>query len=304
MTGSSTLGRLVPLGAEITAVAEHLRPSVVAIENGSGGAGAGVIWSADGLVVTNDHVVPGNQVRVRLGPGEVVAGQVVARDRLNDLAAIRIPRDGLAAAPSGDSRALRPGQLVLAMGHPLGLSHALTLGIVSALPSPDDERELVRADLALAPGNSGGPMVDAAGRVIGINAMVASPGVALAVPSHVVADFLVHADEPTPWLGITALPVVIPPAVRRRVGVAAGLMITGVEPGGPAEAAGLLPGDVVVAIAGEPLRHSRHLLEALARTPAGSDLDLVVLRGGQGHRLRVAPGRRSPQGESPAQSAA
>ncbi|ACZ40616.1 S1C family serine protease [Sphaerobacter thermophilus] len=305
MTGLSTQGRLAPLGAAVTAVAERLRPSVVTIENGSGGAGAGVIWSDDGLIITNDHVVPGERARVRLGSQDVVLARVVGRDRLNDLAALRVPREGLAPAEVGDSRTLRPGQIVLAMGHPMGLSHALTLGIVSALPSDDDERELIRADLALAPGNSGGPMVDAAGRVVGINAMVASPGVALAVPSHVVADFVEHIGEPTPWLGITALPVVLPPALRRRVGVAAGLMITAVERGGPAETAGLLPGDVIVAIAEEPVRHPRHLLEALARTPAGGDLDLVILRGGQGHRLRVAPAHRAPQADAPpARSAA
>ncbi|MDI3340287.1 MAG: trypsin-like peptidase domain-containing protein [Sphaerobacter sp.] len=304
MALGSTWARLAPLAAEIGAVAERLRPSVVVVDNGAG-AGAGVIWAADGLVVTNDHVVPGEQARVQLATGETVAGQVVGRDRLNDLAAIRIPRASVPAVPVGDSTALRPGQLVLAIGHPLGLNHALTLGIVSALPAADEPRELIRADLALAPGNSGGPLLDAAGRVIGINAMVAAPGVALAVPSHVVGAFVSHLGEPAPWLGITALPVLIPPAYRRSAGAAAGLLITEVAPGGPAEAAGLLPGDVIVQVAGEPIRQPRHLLEALARTPAGAELALAIFRGGRPLATAVRPTLRAAGSDAPpARSAA
>ncbi|HET9014157.1 MAG TPA: trypsin-like peptidase domain-containing protein, partial [Thermomicrobiaceae bacterium] len=259
------LRRAGPLAAELGAVAEDLRASVVQVQSRAGG-GAGVIWDANGLVVTNDHVAREERVGVVLSGGDRLAGTVVGRDREHDLAAVRVGRGGLPAAPHRDSTGLRVGELVLALGHPFGLEYALTAGIVSGLPEPAAERPMVRADLSLNPGNSGGPLADAAGRVVGINAMVAGPGLALAVPSAVVRAFVARVAGRVPRLGITAVPVTLPPAYARLVGSGAtlGLVVSALEPGSAAAASGLLIGDVVVAAGGAPLAAPQRLVDAAA----------------------------------------
>ena len=172
-------------------LATRLAPSVVEVRAGSG-IGAGTIWRSDGLIVTNDHVVPHGRAEIGLADGRTAIGQVVARDPRNDLAVIGI---GLAGLPAVDARhdPVRPGELVMAIGHPFGVRYAVALGIISATMGDVDgfERRLIRADVPIGPGNSGGPLVDALGRVVGINAMVGG-GLALAVPSAL-ADGLVRA---------------------------------------------------------------------------------------------------------------
>jgi serine protease Do len=170
-----------------------VQQSVVLIESGHG-HGAGVIWDGAGLIITNHHVVGQDRAVVELADGRRLAGTVVARDRENDLAALQVAADGLPPVPVGDSRRLRLGELIVAVGHPFGVRGAVTMGIVSALGNATwmgpSRRELLQADLALAPGNSGGPLVDCTGAVVGVASMVISPGIALAVPSHVVGHFV------------------------------------------------------------------------------------------------------------------
>lgn len=298
MVTANLLTRIGPLDDELEQVGQRLTASVVTVQTGNGG-GAGVIWSTDGLIVTNDHVARGDTTMVVLPNGERLAGRVIARDRTNDLAALRIARDGLPALTAGDSRALRVGQLVLAVGHPLGVEHALTAGIVSGLPEVDGSRELIRADVAIGPGNSGGPLADAAGRVIGINAMVAAPGVALAVPAHVVESFLAIAAGPLPYLGIEAQVVELPARYRRRLALAvpAALMITGVAPASPAQEAGLLPGDLILSAGGHPAWDPGQLRGTLALTGPGGTLRLTLLRGGTrlDAAVRLGPARETQQ---------
>jgi serine protease Do len=190
---ASTVSLFGPVAAEAAALVERLRRSVVLVESGHG-HGSGVIWDSTGLIVTNHHVVSRDRAVVELADGRRLAGTVVARDRENDLAALQVPATELPAAPIGDSRQLRLGELIVAVGHPLGVRNSATLGIVSALGNATwmgrARRELLQADLALAPGNSGGPLADTTGAVVGIASMVISPGIALAVPSHVVGHFV------------------------------------------------------------------------------------------------------------------
>jgi len=178
--------RIHSLDRAASDLANRVAPSVVEIRAGSG-VGAGTIWRADGLIVTNDHVVPHDRAEIRLADGRSALGQVVARDLRNDLAVISI---GLGGLPAAEARigAVRPGELVLAVGHPFGVRYSVALGIVSTAAASIQwgegiERPLIRADVTIGPGNSGGPLVDAAGRVIGINAMIGG-GLALAVPSR------------------------------------------------------------------------------------------------------------------------
>lgn len=193
----NALNALAGVAAQTTELIETLRRSVVLVR-GRDGHGAGVIWEAQGVIVTNDHVVRGDRAVVELADGRHLEARVTARDHEQDLALLRVPARDLSAAPVGDSRDLRVGELIIAVGHPWGVRETATLGIVSATGPGTwlgrTRRDLLQADVRLAPGNSGGPLADARGRVVGIASMVMSPGVALAVPSHVVERFVRSAS--------------------------------------------------------------------------------------------------------------
>jgi serine protease Do len=172
---------------DLEALAERLRRSTVAVRSGRGGYGSGVIWSADGTILTNAHVVARDRVEVLLADDRSFPAQVLKRDPRRDLALLRIDAVGLPAVETRDPATLRPGELVVALGHPLGVPNAIAMGIVHA-PVGTGRRRFVQADLRLWPGNSGGPLADAAGRVVGINAMVVG-GYALAIPADDAAAF-------------------------------------------------------------------------------------------------------------------
>jgi S1-C subfamily serine protease len=180
-------------GAETATVVERLRRSVALVHTPHG-HGSATIWESSGLLVTNDHVVDGGPIAVELSDGRRWPAGVVARDPRRDLAALSIPALDLPAAPVGDSRALRVGELILALGNPFDERGSAALGIVSATGcigwAGTAPREVLLADVMLAPGSSGGPLADIAGRVVGIAAMVLHSGIAAAIPSHVVRHFL------------------------------------------------------------------------------------------------------------------
>jgi serine protease Do len=257
-------------------IAEKLRRSTVLVYAGARGNGSGVIWSADGAIITNAHVARASQIRVQLWDGREFEAALVSRDTRRDLAELRISAANLPAATPADSTQVRPGELAIAIGNPLGFVGALTTGVVHAVgplrrlgPEP-----WVQADVRLAPGNSGGPLADAHGRVIGINTMVAG-SLALAVPSNAVTNFLA-ADPIDAWLGVIVAPVRVPrPASRSKV---FGLVLLEVEPDSPAANASLLPGDILLGT-GEKSFAS---LDDLASALQGSGprlLRLAFLRG-------------------------
>jgi serine protease Do len=213
-------------------IAEKLRRSTVVVFAGQRGNGSGVIWSADGSIVTNAHVARASQMRVQLWDGREFDATLVSRDTSRDLAELRINATNLPAAAAADSSQVRPGELAIAIGNPLGFVGALTTGVIHTVgPLRAFGSQLwVQADVRLAPGNSGGPLADARGRVIGINTMVAGR-LALAVPSNAVSNFL--AAEPIDaWLGSRSK--------------AFGLVLLEVEPDSPAANASLLPGDILL----------------------------------------------------------
>jgi S1-C subfamily serine protease len=184
---------LAPLANETSALVDWLRRSVVIVHGGQG-HGSGVVWTSQGLIVTNDHVTSRGRADIETWDGRHLHGTVLARDPGNDLAAIQVEDTSLPAAAIGDSRAVRVGQLIVAIGHPLGVRGTATLGFVSAvdrvIQNGGNRRDIIHADVELLPGNSGGPLADIAGRVIGIASMIVSPGIAIAVPSHVVGEFV------------------------------------------------------------------------------------------------------------------
>jgi serine protease Do len=246
--------------------------------------------------------MPRDHAEVTLADGRSMTGTVRARDPHNDLALLAVEAGDLPEIQVGDARSLRPGALVLAVGHPFGVRGALTIGVVHRpLPAggwqfgANGRRELVQADLLLGPGNSGGPLTDARGQVVGINAMV-HDGLALAVPSHLVARLVEHPHGP-PVLGVTVHEVALPPlqaeAAAPRGGVPeSAILVVEVEPGSAAAEAGVLVGDVMLALDGQPLSGAPSLPAALASYRHGG-ARLTLLRGTTSHEVIVHPRPRA-----------
>ena len=287
---SETLGE--GISSEIAELIERVGASVVQIRVHGRGAGAGVIWDSDGGIVTNHHVIgdTGGPVQVLLRDGRSLAAEVARRHPAADLALLQVPAGGLRPATPGDSRSLRVGQLVFAIGHPWGQPDVVTAGIISGrgeIPAPGRRAvDCIRSDVRLAPGNSGGPLIDAAGDVIGINSMILGGDLAVAIPSHAVQRWLAAGPLPRAFLGVELRPV----ELRRRQARAAGLMVSGLRPDGPAERAGLLLGDVLVGIDGEALAEPETLAGALAAHEPGETALLDVVRSGAVQRLQVPLG--------------
>lgn len=257
-------------------IAEQLRRSTVVVHSGGRGSGSGVIWSSDGLLVTNAHVVRSRRPAVQLWDGREFEASVESRDPWRDLAQLRIDARSLPAASVADSSELRPGELAIAIGNPMGFVGALATGVIHGVGPLRGlgPHSWVQAEVRLAPGNSGGPLADARGRVVGINTMVAGR-LALAIPSNAVRDFL-SASPSDGRLGVTVHPAFIPSAGSR--GKTFGLVILEIEPESPAGRASLLPGDILLGT--EENRFAG--LEDLARALQGTGpriLRLEFLRG-------------------------
>jgi serine protease Do len=247
-------------------IAEQLRRSTVLIHAGGHGSGSGVIWASEGVIVTNAHVVHGSNVGVQLWDGREFEASVTARDPQRDLAALRISANSLPPACPADSSQLRPGELAIAIGNPMGFVGALTTGVIHAIGPLRalGSQTWVQASVRLAPGNSGGPLADARGHVIGVNTMVAGR-LALAIPSNAVRDFLA-AGPRSAWLGVTVHPVRLPRANGNKFG----LVLLEVEPGSPAAQASLMAGDILLGTEEKPFQ---------------SIDDLAAAMDGQGFRL-------------------
>jgi serine protease Do len=264
-------------------VAEALRRTTVQVSSTGRGFGSGVILSSDGLIVTNAHVVRASHAQVKLWDGRTLEAVVTSRDLARDLASLLASDSELPAAKLADSSKARVGELVLAVGNPLGFVGALSTGIIHAAGSVRGlgMSSWLQADVQLAPGNSGGPLADAQGRVLGINTMVAG-GLALAIPSNDVARFLVNGPSHS-LLGIEVRPVRIVLRDENTIG----LLVTEVSPGEPASTASLMIGDILVGVDGVLFRSVNDLEIALQGT-AERILNLLFLRGDRRNIRRVA----------------
>jgi serine protease Do len=264
-------------------IAERVRRFTVLVRPGGRGNGSGVMWSDDGLIVTNAHVARGARAQVSLWDGREFQAEVTARDPRSDLAALRIDAADLSSGSMRDSSEVRPGEIALAVGNPLGFLGALTTGVVHAVGPLRGlgSRHWVQSDVRLAPGNSGGPLTDVEGRIIGINSMIAGR-LALAIPSNEVRGFL-QGSTGRNWLGVTLTPVRLPSASQQPQG----LLVLGIEPRSPAANASLLPGDILLGAGAKRFRSAEDLADALEGNGRGL-LRLEFLRGDYQRLRKVA----------------
>jgi S1-C subfamily serine protease len=281
-------------------VVEKIGPAVVSIgrssRRGPAGAGSGVVFTPDGYVLTNAHVAAGaDQLELGFTDGSTCAARLVGVDHATDLAVVRATGPTLAHAGFGRSSSLRVGQVVIAIGNPLGFSSTVSAGVVSALGRTMRARDghamegIIQSDVALNPGNSGGPLVDSRGRVIGINTAIilGAQGISFSVPidtaTWVVGELMTSGRVRRGWLGIGGQNRPVPRDVARKLGLAhsSGVEVTGFDDRGPAKAAGLEIGDVVVAVDDKPVASVDDIHRALARLqwPLVAALALRVLRG-------------------------
>lgn len=300
--------------AAVVDVVERVSPAVVGVawrversrdRRPEGGQGSGFVFAPDGFALTNSHVVAGaGELSITLADGDATTARVVGDDPATDTAVVRIESGGdLPVVPLGDSRRLRAGQLVVAIGNPLGFQSTVTAGVVSALGRSlrstngrliDD---VIQTDAALNPGNSGGPLVDSAGRVVGICTATILPAqnlcfaVGINTVKPVVAQLLHHGFVRRGFLGIGGQNLALHAGSVRRHGLTAGggVLVTGCEPGGPAERAGLRQGDVVVELDDRPVGGIDDLHRLLLEERIGRSMPIRVLRNGRKIGLEVTP---------------
>jgi len=307
------------LSDEVASIVETVSPAVVHVRAigiaGRGGragsaSGSGVIVSAQGEVLTNSHVVRGAAgVEAELADGRTLIADVAGDDPATDLALLRLSGPApLPHVPLGDSNVLRVGDFAIAVGSPLGLARTVTLGIVSALGRTlrgEGGRAIegvIQTDAPLNPGNSGGPLLDGSGRVVGINTAIVlgAQGLCFAVPSNtasfVLSEFRSHGRVRRAWLGIAGEEVLVPGPVAQREGLAAprGVLVRGVEPESPAARAGLRTGDILVALGGKPVTSVADLHRALSSDAIGAEHSVGLLRSGARIHVRVRPNEARP----------
>ena len=305
----------------VPAVVARILPAVVSIttrqieqnEGGepvtSRGLGSGIIVDRRGYILTNSHVVAGaEEITVTLPDERSFPAKLVGADRLNDLAVLQIKGARLPVAELGDSARLRVGETLVAIGSPLWIEGGptVTIGVVSALGRSMEEpglpklHNLIQTDAAINPGNSGGPLVNLAGEVVGINTAVipSAHGIGFAIAANTAKPVLRQLIEAgrvvRPSIGVDAMSLTPQRARANRLPVERGAMVVKAEPGGPADVAGIQPGDVITGVEGDAVKDVHQLHEALGRRRVGSPVLVTVRRGGETLLLRPVLGTEQP----------
>ena len=296
-------------------VVERVGPSVVAINVRKGqssvfggeGAGSGVAFTPDGFILTNNHVIDGaDGIQVSLTDGRSLSADLSGSDPETDLAVIRINESGLDAAELGDSDRLKAGQLVIAIGNPLGFQNTVSAGVVSALGRSLRSRDgrlienVIQTDVSLNPGNSGGPLVDSKGRVVGINtAMIQmAQGICFAVPVNtarfVVSEILTKGKVVRPYIGIKATTKQVDRRIQRTLGLRSPSVVevVGVDRKEPAWGAGIRAGDLIYSVEGEPVSTMDDLHKALVDHGSGSSLLIGTVRSGKRREVVITTRER------------
>jgi S1-C subfamily serine protease len=282
-----------------------VRPSEQARQ---GGSGSGVIVSPDGLVLTNSHVVGGtSRIRATTADGQSLTAAVVGDDPDTDLALLRVNESvTLPFAPLGDSRHLRRGQLVIAIGNPLGFESTVTAGVVSALGRSLRARtgrlidDLIQTDAALNPGNSGGPLVSSRGEVVGVNTAIimGAQGICFAIGANtakfVLGELVRHGRVRRAYIGISAAHTALPRRLRHEAGVVqeSAVVVAGVEPASPADRAGLVAGDMLLSLDGQAVTGADDLIRILTGEKIGGKVEIELLRERKRHQVSLEPQER------------
>ncbi|HKE63321.1 MAG TPA: trypsin-like peptidase domain-containing protein [Micromonosporaceae bacterium] len=280
----------------VSRVAAQLRPSVAALfVHGPRGDGAGsaVVFTSDGFLLTSAHVVSrSGSGEATFDDGSSAAFDVIGADPLADLAVLRSRATAAPPASLGDADTLKIGQLVVAVGNPMGLSGSVSAGIVSGLgrsiPTQDGRfgrliDDVIQTDAALNPGNSGGALADSNGRVVGINTAVAGYGLGLAVPINkttrqIISELTSTGKVRRAWLGVAGVPIPLPPALAARLKQRHGLRVVEVIPGSPAGTAGIYLNDVIVSAGGKPVETVQALQRLMLGPAIGRRLPITVIR--------------------------
>lgn len=298
----------------VTEVAERLAPSVASLRVARrlrggrrlDGSGSAVVITPDGFLLTSAHVVEGaSGGSASLVDGRELPLEIVGSDPLSDLAVARVAASDLIPATLGDADRLRVGQLVVAIGNPLGFAGSLTAGVVSALgrsfPTPMRSggatrviENVIQTDAALNPGNSGGALVDSRGRVVGVNTAVAGVGLGLAIPinattARIVATLMREGRVRRAYLGIAGGRRPLPPRLSRSLGRTAGVEVTDVVDASPAASAGLVRGDIILEALGVPIEGVGDLQRLMAAEQIGRPIAIRILRGGEQVDVTVTP---------------
>jgi len=295
-------------------VVERVGPAVVRLDVKAGGGpprggtGSGVVVAPDGLVLTNSHVVgAANEVKVSTVEGRSLSARVVGDDPDTDLALVRVDAAvTLPAAVLGNSKLLKRGQMVIAIGNPLGFESTVTTGVVSALGRSLRSRsgrlidDVIQTDAALNPGNSGGPLVSSRGEVVGINTAVimGAQGICFAVASNtatfVLGELVRHGRVRRAYIGIAAQQFTLSRRRRHAAALAqeSAVMIASVEPGSPADRAGLVAGDIILSLDGVSVTGAHDLIRLLAGVKIGRSVAMELLRNGSRHMLSLIPDER------------
>ena len=295
-------------------VVDSISPAVVRLDvkpseqARQGGSGSGVIVSPDGLVLTNSHVVGGNsRLRVTTADGQSLTAVVVGDDPDTDLALLRVNESvTLPFAPLGDSRHLRRGQLVIAIGNPLGFESTVTAGVVSALGRSLRARtgrlidDLIQTDAALNPGNSGGPLVSSRGEVVGINTAIimGAQGICFAIAANtakfVLGELVRHGRVRRAYIGISAAKTALPRRLRHEAGVLqeSAVVVAGVEPTSPADRAGLVAGDMLLSLDGQAVTGADDLIRILTGEKIGHKVEIELLRERKRQQVSLEPQER------------
>ena len=286
-TFSSTSSLPLPdvFSVALTELFEAARPAIVQIRNEQRGGGTGVVWQADGRIITNHHVVPNDndKIQVQFVDGRALPAKVIHRNPSLDLALLQIQGDNFQALPVGDSSKLRVGELVFAIGHPWGQKWSVTAGIFSTMTTlqrrDGTSTQYIKSDVLLAPGNSGGPLLDADGKVVGINAMIFGGDQSVSIPSNVVTTWLESLPKGRVALGVGVQRVELPADIRQQVQQAAGLLIANIN-GREGLSPDLLIGDLLLSVDGVALDTTATLRTALANKRAGDKPAFSLVRAG------------------------
>ena len=293
---------LQKLSEGMATVVREAAASVVRVEARRRLPATGIAWSADGLIVTANHIVRrDDKIKVGLADGSSVPAELVGRDATTDLALLRVSEVALSPLPGADLDKAGVGNLVLALGRP-GRTVQATLGIISALgdkwrtPHGGELDRYLQTDVVMYPGFSGGPLVSAAGELLGLNSSTLMQGLSLVAPAgslaRVVNSLVAHGRVRRGYLGVSTQQVALPAALREQMEQTHGLLVAAVEPDSPAEKGGLLLGDTIIQFAGQPVNDHQALLVLLSGDRVGQETPVQLLRGGEVTKLKVVLGER------------